>query len=220
MELLKTKYINPIEREYEGWIIARIEEYFLKINKKVRIFAVSPSDESAYPADEFLGFDCKIIGLQFKKASLGKMRVGQSCFDFSNVCWHLNSPSNQMPVIQKTEEIFYCLPTFTNRDYKYVALDHCLFWRPDLSMVGTTYWYSNPNVSEATGQVEQKAFRWGEFIERIYKCELGFLIKKDNLYTNIVKRKLIELAGLNDDRQPSQQNDNNSGGLYMLFIQL
>ena len=42
--------------------------------------------------------------------------------------------------IQKHEEIFYCLPTFLNRDYRHQALHHCLFWRPEKGVMNRTAW--------------------------------------------------------------------------------
>jgi hypothetical protein len=210
MEILQTKYTKPIEREYEAWIINCIEKYFKKIDKQVRIFAVSPALESSFPADEIINYKFKIIGLQFKKTSVSNLTSEQTQTKCSNIHWVLNNPPGQFALVQVMTEIYYCLPTFINRDFKNVALDHCLLWRPHAGMTVGTFWYNNPNARGQNNQnIEASSLRWGQFIEQLYECKIG------SIHTpRSITRELIIETILNDN------NDESTEGLYALIIEI
>lgn len=211
MDILQSIYTKPIEREFEAWIINCIERYFKKINKQVRIYAVSPNLESRFPADEVLNFDFKIIGLQFKKATVSKLKKGQAQTNYTNIHWVLNNPPGQFSMVQSMTEIFYCLPTFINRNYKNVALDHCLFWRPITGMTAGPYWYKNPNAHRQSNHcIEISSLRWGQFIERLYECKIGNIHKAQS-----ITYKLFMETILNDEA-----NINNFEGLYAVIIEM
>jgi hypothetical protein len=208
MNLLKIKYSSPIEREFESWIVQDIENYFARINKKVAIFAVSPSDEKDFPADEVIAYDSKVIGLQFKKANLSDKRTGQTSPNLTNLNWELRD-SHQFFNIKNNSLIYFCLPTFINRDYKSVALDHCIFWRPDQNAQATTYWYDNSLVKNGNGNVNAEGLRWGFFIEKLYSCEIGV-----KLTAGQFRRELK----INSTLEGYEYNE--SSPLYLLFIEL
>lgn len=54
MNLLEVTLSTPLEREYEAWIIRGIEQYFFSLGERVLVWAVSPSNEVNWPADEAL----------------------------------------------------------------------------------------------------------------------------------------------------------------------
>ena len=72
--ILQKKFGIPLEREYEGWIVEQIEQYFRAINRQVSIFAVSPKLESNYPADEVVAINSKLVGLQFKRPHMSSKK--------------------------------------------------------------------------------------------------------------------------------------------------
>ena len=75
MHPLDVTYSTPLEREYEAWIVHGIEEYFKSFGEHVQIWAVSPSQEVHWPADESLLVGKKLIGLQMKKANYSADRI-------------------------------------------------------------------------------------------------------------------------------------------------
>jgi hypothetical protein len=208
MNLLKIKYNSPIEREFESWIIQDIENYFDRIHKKVTIYAVSPADEKAFPADEMITYDSKVIGLQFKKADLSTKRSGQTTADFTNLKWELRD-SNQFSNIKNNSIIYFCLPTFINREYKSVALDHCIFWRPDQNDQPTTYWYNNDLVKNGNGAINADGMRWGTFIERLLSCQIGRRLTAKQLQRDIIINSVIEGYEYRED-----------SSLYLVFVEI
>jgi hypothetical protein len=172
MDYFENRISYPLEREYEAWIISQIENYLKKISIDFDVFAVSPADEKTWPADEAIDLEGKIIGLQFKRPALS---AGHSANDFSRLFWDFSNPKGQLHLVVKHPEIFYCLPTFTNRDIREEALRHCLFWRPrDGSNMRA--WYNNPSRRVKTKYSEiGDATRWGYFAEQLVSCKIGLL---------------------------------------------
>ena len=111
---LKTTYTIPQEREFEAWIVQGIEEYLNAAKMPYAVWAVSPKDEKYWPGDEALTVDCKLVGLQFKQAKI------RAPFTFDRLHWSLHDPV-QFARVQANDEIFYCLPTFINREFRKVA---------------------------------------------------------------------------------------------------
>jgi len=170
VDILKTIHSRPIEREYEAWIVAGIERYCRRIHADARIWAVSPQFERHWPADEKLHIDGKLVGLQFKRADLA---AGDP--DLSRVNWSLAKPTRQYAAVLAAPEVFYCLPTFINRNYRREALHHCLFWRPGKPDRIHHAWYANPHA--LTGHrdlgASPDAVRWGRFVEGLQACVYG-----------------------------------------------
>lgn len=205
MILLTPKFGIPIEREFEGWIVQEIEQYFIDIGLKCILFANSPMNETHYPSDELLLFESKLIGLQFKAPHLRK-KIKNSPLDLS---WNLSqSNGNQFNTIKKLNEIYYCLPTFTNREIKSKSLNHCIFWRPNqIQKAATTYWYDNPKVKNNNGKVNSEGARWGEFTETIFSCTIGKILQKGSS----VKQ---EISKIHNDYKLK-----NDEGLYFLILE-
>lgn len=188
MNPLDIKFSNPLEREYEAWIIQGIENYFNSLGQKIAIWAVSPSDEVNWPADEHLVVGKKLIGLQLKKVTYQDDGIRPKTFGRLN--WTFHNPKGQFDLVMKFPEIFYCLPTFINRDYKNQAIHHCLFWRPNISVKhNQNAWYDNPNAKTPFKSISN-APRWGYFIEQIVNCSVGKKINSINdakLYINSIR---------------------------------
>ncbi|TFZ00664.1 hypothetical protein EZ313_19630 [Ramlibacter henchirensis] len=180
-KLTGTKMI-PLEREYEGWVVRGIQDYFEHRGQKVVIFAFSPLLEKDYPADEIMKLPAgyKGFGLQFKRPS---------SFATDSVRWAVDATQHKS--IASGKSIFYALPTFANRDVYKEALQHCLFFHPTI----TSPWLGEPleifldpkgNVTSlrlkqskaAIGGGEELhgagfALRWGAFIEIAERCHIG-----------------------------------------------
>lgn len=171
MHPLDISLSRPLEREYEAWIISGIENYFSSLGIKVAIWAVSPSEEVYWPADEKILIGGKLIGLQLKKVEY-KNR-GNPIKDYGKLTWQFHSPPGQFELVIKHPEIFYCLPTFVNRRYKEQALSHCLFWRPQVrGKYEKNAWYNHPNAKTIHNAIGDAA-RWGYFIEQAINCDIG-----------------------------------------------
>ncbi len=194
MDYLEKHISYPLEREYEAWIITQIENYLKKISIDFDMFAVSPADEKTWPADEAIDLEGRIIGLQFKRPALVKrpaLAAGHSANDFSRLFWNFSKPKGQLHVVVQHPEIFYCLPTFTNRDIRDEALRHCLFWRPNDSS-NSRAWYNNPNPKVKTKYFEiGDATRWGYFAEQFVSCKIGLLWDHDSFRSYMLKIKGI-----------------------------
>lgn len=167
---LNVTHSTPLEREYEAWIIRGIEQYYQSIGKHIYVWAVSPMDEINWPADETLIVGKKLIGLQMKKVTY--RCDGSIPRKFGRLNWSFHNPRGQYDLVLKFPEIFYCLPTFINRNLKDQALSHCLFWRPDKSKYDKNAWYDNPNALTPYNSIGTTD-RWGKFIESVTECTLG-----------------------------------------------
>jgi hypothetical protein len=173
LDYLSLTWSHPLEREYEAWLVHGIEDYFLRIGAQAAVFAVSPTDEKTWPADEALTVDCKVIGLQIKRPT-----VSRPCHpnDFSKLSWNLANPPYQLARVLAHKEIHYVLPTFTNRTIRSQSLHHTLFWRPSH---GDDFqvWYKNngPKVKTSHSDVSS-APRWGLFVESIVRCDTGIVL--------------------------------------------
>ena len=213
---------NPLEREYESWIVSEIHYYFRKIGIDIEICAVSPSVESSWPSDEVFLYNGKLIGLQFKQTKLApKTKSSQ----YTRLHYDLRQPIGQYQLIQKHPEIFYVLPTFINRKWKENALHHCIFWRPDSRLTYYNAWYNNPkahtNKSYTNIFSHINSLRWGEFIEQILSCEIGKKEDKINL-SDYVRSIKAELANGNSNQKSFsnqvEQTINNQGNLDTLYL--
>ncbi len=167
---LQTVYANPIEREYEAWIVEGIERYFRRVGQNAAVWAVSPTFEPAWPADEVLTIRGKLVGLQFKKA-----RLAAGIRTYDRLTWSLASPKGQYAAVQAASEIYYVLPTFVNRTYRREALHHCFFWRPPAGTADVQAWYDNSKAVTQHRQLAKapEARRWGGMIEAIQSCDAG-----------------------------------------------
>lgn len=154
------------------WVI---EEYFRSVGTPFQAWAVSPVDETTWPADESVVLDGKFFGLQFKRPDLADPRHGQLDVSLDRLKWDLGSDARQFALVKRCPEIFYCLPTFVNQQWKAVSLHHCLIWRPTRRMGARPVWYENPQIRAWNGRIErhESCFRWGAFIERILECQIG-----------------------------------------------
>ncbi|MBG0761949.1 hypothetical protein BOO22_21390 [Vibrio cidicii] len=160
------KHSVPMEREYEGWIVAEIESYFEALGIKCSIWAVGVQAEKYWPADEQLLANGAFIGLQMKKAELSSGKV-------KKLKWSFSQPSQQLADILKFDDIYYCLPTFINRDVKKVCLHHCIFWRPKTAQRKTGWYY---NLSARVASSYRRMFtkmRWGLFSELLIEGHIG-----------------------------------------------
>ena len=87
--------------------------------------------------------------------------------------WTFHLPKDQFDLVMAFPEIYYCLPTFINRNLKYQALSHCLFWRPDpKEKRDKNAWYDNPQARTPYKSIGTST-RWGKFIEDILDCSAG-----------------------------------------------
>ncbi len=170
---LQKKLSVPIEREYEAWIIQGIENYLNSLGVRYEVWAVSPQDETVWPSDQSLFVHSKLIGLQMKQA---KMASGPVSTD--RLKWSLHQPAGQFELIQLHSEIFYCLPTFINRDLRHSALDHCLFWRPRADR-DYNVWFDNA-AAKTPYKSEKNAMRWGAFYESIISCDSGIYVENES----------------------------------------
>jgi hypothetical protein len=191
--MLSTKVTHPLEREYEGWLAREIEDHFAVLGHAIHVIVVSPRVEKKWPADLRFDFDGKLVGLQLKRPYL----FNKHNKSFSQLYWKFDNPINQLEKVQNNSEIYYCLPTFINREYRRVSLHHCLFWRPQKSMKPKRGWYRNipakvKNKHPADNIINlHKRPRWGLFFERIHSCSLGKVLKKEKLGERM--RELVRL---------------------------
>ncbi len=219
--LLKAHHAHPLEREYEAWIVHGIEDCLKLLGYKHAIWAVSPNLEATWPADEVLKTPGKLVGLQFKQAKLGSGPISPD-----RLKWTLNKPPGQFELVQKNTEIFYCLPTFVNRDSRVRALDHCVFWRPD-DTVDYNVWYDNPAAATPYKKVRD-AMRWGHFLESLLYCQIGKRLDSAtamhselaSFYSKV--RESLAAPREGQDNAPSRRANAEPGStdlaLYLLFI--
>ena len=192
------------------------------------IRAVSPNVERHWPADEVTHLEGKVVGLQMKRAILKDDTKGP--INYSRLKWSLGSPSWQFPLVQSRPEIYYCLPTFVNRRWKRSALQHTLFWRPNLGDTCEPAWYDNKKGAQGPGSSSTgsgsslsnladhaNTMRWGRFYERVVSCGAGVEIGGDSMS---MSEYLDILSGvLSDQPQGEERNaENNTGGLYLLYL--
>jgi hypothetical protein len=148
----------PLEREYEGWTVAQLENALERLGVRFAIAAVSPMEERNWPADEALSFQGKVIGIQFKRPH--QVEINRQ----PTAAWSLHSRYDQLAKIKKIQEIYYALPAFLNRRMKPAALHACLFWRPGPRHVKLTIDHS---------YARSKSLSSGEFIQGLVDCRLG-----------------------------------------------
>lgn len=211
---LRSIYSKPLEREFEAWTVSCIEKYFTALGLTYAIWAVSPADEVNWPADEKLSIKSKLIGLQFKQAKLRKNKTAAD-----RLYWSLHQPPKQFDLIKAHTEIFYCLPTFINRNFRSQALYHCLFWRPG-EEDDKNVWYDN-GAADTPYRKIRDAMRWGHFIESILFCSIGELIEspsKGQAAINSIMNNQRELFAVTQEKTGGPHE--NGSGLYLLAIEI
>lgn len=220
-EILQQIYTRPVEREYESWIVWGIEQYLQDINCEYQIHAVPPAAESDWPADQRLDFSGKLLGLQMKKAHLAS---GER--DFDRLKWDLHQPNGQFDLVRNFEEIFYCFPTFINREYRWEALHHCLFWSPGSDEDDQNAWYDN-NRAETPNRNLRDERRWGLFIEDVLRCDIGREVGDfDDIdeFEEEIQETLIELGVRTGESEEENEQKNmskgNWDGFYLLVIEI
>lgn len=211
---LQKIYAAPLEREFEAWVVAGIERYFKALDLEYAIWAVSPAEEVTWPADERLLFNSKIVGLQFKQAKLVK---GDPAPD--RLKWALHQPSGQFGLVQHYPQIFYCLPTFINRELREEALQHCIFWRPGNNS-NMNVWYDNPQA-KTPYKSEKDTMRWGRFVEGMLDCSIGKRIETPQQGIQFLQKVVHDAHEfLNIPKQSSDFLDRRQPdlGLYMVVV--
>lgn len=134
---------------------------------------MTPDVEVKWPADENLLIGKKLVGLQLKKVQF--QDNGKRPKEFGRLTWKFHNPKGQFDLVKKFPEIFYCLPTFVNRDLRKQAIHHSLFWRPKLcDKRDLNAWYNNNSSQTKTPHNSiYQAPRWGLFIEQLIGCSVG-----------------------------------------------
>ena len=216
-KILGVKYASPLEREYEAWIVAGIETYLKNVGLKYAIWGIGSQDEHVWPADEALITGSKIVGLQFKRAKLSVTKGGVSK---SSLHWLLNSPAHQFGLVKSNPEVYYCLPTFINRDLRTEALHHCLFWRPDESEPDNpNLWYHNDDADEENPYKKiDETMRWGLFLERLMYCDVGLELRQSS-DIDALNAKLKSSADLNELRKDLYSRQASDDGTYVLLVE-
>jgi hypothetical protein len=216
-KILGERYAKPLEREYEAWIVAGIESYLKNIGLKYAIWAIGPKQENVWPADEALSTGSKIVGLQFKRADLSETAGPTSK---SNLKWDLSHPAHQFGLVKANKEVFYCLPTFINRDLRAEALHHCLFWRPDSSKPDNKNpWYENPRAHDDNPYKKiSGAMRWGLFFEELMHCDVGVEVKR-GADVEALTAKLFASSQVEALRKDIEGTEVDAGGRYVLVVE-
>jgi hypothetical protein len=218
--LLKVRYAHPLEREFEAWIVEGIEHYGERVGLPLQVWAISPAVEVSWPADEKVVIDGKVIGLQFKQA-----RLGAGAVDFSRLKWSLSTPAGQYASVQNSPEVYYCLPTFVNRDFRREALQHCLFWRPPQHVTDTQAWYDNPVAATAHRSLalDPTAMRWGRLMEQVQACTVGRRVSSRlevDAYLADVRRTMGHVSHLEETGDTHEEPVAPMYLLYILYIPL
>ena len=184
-------HIETTEREYEGWIIRGMEDYFRELGIELECVAAGRLQEDRTGVDEFCGIPGKYFALQFKRPERRSDRA---------INWSLGK---QISRIRQSNAIFYVLPTFLNRNLRRVALHHAFFWHPDMldgerifvtksvaAYVHSAQNTNGPNQSNLTEWEQREllgrrseifvtahAYRWGRFAEGLLSCSIGQLVE-------------------------------------------
>lgn len=221
MDPLAVSYTVPLEREYEAWCVAAMERYFENTGISYHLWAVSPATERTWPADEALSVGMKLIGFQFKQAHLAPLKKGQTTIAYDRLCWHLHQPAGQMALVRSHSEIFYALPTFTNRQLRRCALNHCLFWRPPNADANVWYDNTDPRVRTPNNKLtrDPAARRWGGLMEAVLGCWEGSTIEHATTISSISERYLLALEEAVGSEGEGEQAEP-AFTLYLLAIQI
>lgn len=215
MGRLTVRLTKPIEREYEAWVVSGIEAYFESLGIPHSIIAVSPCIERLWPADERLLANSKVFGLQFKQAKLSSSKS----HPYEQLHWNFHAPPGQYARVVANPEIYYCLPTFINREYRKQAIHHCLFWRPDPAKMDMNAWYRNPRAQTPYANLDSAA-RWGLFVEQLFDCKFGRRVNN----SDEIMTYLHELQQSRDQAFGPDEVDFDEAaldeGLYLLRVSL
>ena len=203
---LEPRLYLPLEREHEAWVIRGIEDYARATGLKCRTFAVSQTEEDAWGADEVIGFRAKVFGLQFKRPYV----TGNGIF------WEISPSSNQFLNVCNNEEIFYALPSFVNRELKYQALHHCIFWRPCIKCSGATVRGEEQlclrrKIRQYRRHIRGQKMRWGDLAEKLFECTAGKRIDQGTNVSSV-------LAEIQQRLRPDERESLISGNGDTLFL--
>lgn len=177
---------QPLEREYEAWVMAQVEATLEQLGFEYRAAAVSPWDEASWPADEELGFGGKFVGLQFKRPDEKRLSDGRTVAK-----WDLRQPRGQLVRIKVIPEIYYALPTFLTRDFRRAALASCYFWRPPKRHRKMTF---------DLDWIRGHAMMFGEFMQEILDCRIGFKVPSGQPSAPAARNFLMRYVGRSEDR--------------------
>lgn len=216
ISLLTVTYTKPLEREFEAWIVEGIERYGQDVGLPPQVWAVTPNFEVKWPADEALVISGKVLGLQFKQA---KMAAGTGMVNFSRLMWSLAAPPQQYANVQDSPNVYYCLPTFINRNFKREALKHCIFWRPPAGVANMQAWYNNPKATTAHKSLanDPDAMRWGRLIEQVQACVVGHTVNS----LQDVQNYLTQVTNPVGRKEKIGDSDKKSSPvMYVLYIPL
>jgi len=203
----------PLEREYEGWIISNIENYFETLGISYEIRALSPNEENNYPADELLQFpeSFKVFGLQMKRPSLNAKN--KSLKQWTDLKWKLSNPPHQYQKILDNNCIYYCLPAFTNRAFRKQSLSHCYFWRPHKTTPKshTFYLKGKNDISDS--------MKWRTFINEVFKCKIGVKFDNQKILSRYLKiNSVLNRESRVGDNQSEIEEENTT--LYLVGVEL
>lgn len=193
---------EPYEREYEGWILREIEDYFRELGLRFECMIVSTGAEKQTGLDAFMRLGGKYFGLQFKRPYLVKPRNSNN-----GLRWEITHP--QFSRIEQRPAIFYALPSFVNRDLRRVSLSHVFFWRHNLKdgerLYLTTsqnylYYFAGADIKKRDLDPSDPlktakptyGYRWGRFSEGLLSCTLGAV---DDSAVEQFKATLDEIQG-------------------------
>ena len=121
--MYKKMKFHPLEREFEGWVMRELEDYYSSLGIEAMTHAVGY--EASFAADEFVNLNEKIFALQFKRPQFDKTSGG--------IYWQIQTSSDQFSRVKKEPSIYYALPCFFSRDLSRVSLQHILFWRQEFT---------------------------------------------------------------------------------------
>lgn len=184
----------------------------MSLGVRFAIWAVSPNIEAVWPADEQLNVARKVVGLQFKQAKMAPGAIGPS-----RLKWSLHQPPGQFALVQGAPEVFYCLPTFINRDARSEALHHCLFWRLGED-VNHNAWYDNPAARTPYRRLRD-SMRWGHFLESLLDCSVGVRVATPAELIDAARAIRVRAFGdraVQNDPDPEEPDT----GLYIMVLDL
>lgn len=224
MDALKSEII-PLEREFEAWIISNIERYFETNGIKYYIRALMPKEEKKIGADELMFFSnsYKVVALQFKRPYVNIENP-----TWESLYWNLFNQSNQFTKVAKIPSLYYCLPAFTNRNYRKEALSHCFFWKPNKNEKdGKYYLKQGSDESHSKNNYIKNPMKWVQFIKEILECRIGCKLDSETKLKRKIKINcLLEYfsESENSTKNPSIENDlnyeNKDSAIYLIAIEV
>ncbi len=214
-DILDITISHPLEREYEAWLAAAIENYFESLKITGAVWAISPLDETTWPADLGVRFPAKLVGLQVKRPTIATPTTSSGKVTFDRIRWTLANPKGQSALVSSMPEIYYCFPCFINRQHRIHALSHCVFWRPNPTPP-TLVWYENPRA-HAVPSVSHE-MRGGRFMERVVGCEIGYPAFNSELVSQFFGRLHSAVRQATEAAEPEPTRHEASAFFTTLFL--